>query len=226
MAPDYLRLSGDVGFGRYLTKRKKIVLLVASVIIALIALGAFRVYHFFDYDFDSPRIAVFLSPDKSRSAYLIWHGALMGRTLSLLVSPSNSETDVRWIGSVTADDSLNFEELVWSRGGSLIAARCCIGGYNDKLPEGVWPGLFTHGYDFSAARRVVSARDVFDTPAAWMARHEQLERLLQNDDGGLAVASSNDLNAKMRNMKWLEWRGWRQRLRAAREREDHTLEGD
>jgi hypothetical protein len=198
-------------------RRRKIILVVAGILIAAISLGAFRAYRFIDYGFESPRLAVLPSPDGNRSAYLIWHGALMAHTLTFLVSPSNSQDDLQWIGSVDSDDSLRFAELVWSRNSSLVVARCTISGYNEKLPEGVSDDLFTHGYDFSTSNRFVPARDVFDSPEGWMTRHGELERLLQDNGGGLTVVSGYDLPKKMRKMSWREWRQWRRGLRKAKD---------
>jgi hypothetical protein len=206
-----------------MTKRKKIILTIAIVIIAVIALGAFGVYRFIDYDFESPQIAVFPSPDKNRSAYLIWHGALMGRTLTFLTSQTSSLDDVRWIGSVTADDSLTFQELLWSSDSSLVAARCFVGGYC-KLPEGTRDQfLLTHGYDFKSLDRLVPTRDVFDaTPEAWINRHAQLEHLFTQKGGQQICVSENTLYDHMRRLKWHEWRQWRVRLIKTRTHEANT----
>lgn len=203
-----------------MTKRKKIILTIASVIIAVLALGAFRVYRFIDYDFENPQIAVLSSPDKSKSAYLIWHGALMGRTLTLLTSQTSSFDDGRWIGSVTADDSLTFKELLWSSDSSLVAARCFVGGYC-KLPEGTRDQfLFTHGYDFKSLDRLVPEHDVFDaTPEAWINRHAQLEQLFTQKGGQQICVSEETLCDRMRKLKWHEWRQWRVRLTKARKQE-------
>lgn len=202
-----------------MTKRRKISVVVASILIALVALCAFRLFRFVDYSFQSPQIAVFPSPDKSRLAYLIRHGALMARTLTLLVSPSGSENDLEWIGSVDSDDSLTFNELVWSSGSNLVAARCFVGGYNEQFPKGVSNNLLTHGYDFSTSNRLVPARDTFDIPEAWISRDAQLEQLLLGNGDSVTVVSSDNLYMKTRKMGWREWREWRPRLRTARDRE-------
>jgi hypothetical protein len=203
--------------------RRKVILVAVGILIAAISLGAFRAYRFVGYGLESPRLAVLPSPDGGRSAYLIWHGALIGHTLTFLVSPSKSGKDLRWIGSVDADDSLTFTELVWSRNSNLVVARCIVSGYNEKLPEGVSDNVFTHGYDFSTSNRLVSARDVFDSPGVWIARHGELERLLQSNDGGLTVVSRDDLPTKMRKMSWREWRQWRRDLRKAKDAEKTRL---
>lgn len=201
-----------------MTKPGKIALIITGIVGALFALGAIRLYWVFDYGVESPRIAVFSSPDGSRSAYLVWHGALKERTLSLLVSPSNSEENVRWIGSVVVDDTLTLEEMVWSRGGKQIVARCRVATAN-KPSSGGGSGLLTHGYDFPTAKRFVPERETFDTPEGWNARHEQLERLLREDGGGVTIVSFRELNNRMRKMKWIEWHRWRQRLQTARNKE-------
>lgn len=192
-------------------------LVVAGVLIGAISLAALGAYRFIDYGSESPRLAVLPSPDGSRSAYLIWHGTLMAHTLTFLVSPSNSGNDLQWIGSVDSDDSLRFIELVWSRNSNLVAARCVVGEYNERFPEGISNNIFTHAYDFSAANRLVSARDVFDSPEGWIARHGELDGLLQSDGGGLTVVSQDDLPTKMRKMSWREWRRWRRDLRNAKD---------
>ncbi len=199
------------------TRRRKVILVVAGVLIAAILLGAFCAYRFIDYDCESPRLAVLPSPDGGRSAYLIRHGALMAHTLTFLVSPSNSGNDLQLMGSVEADDSLTFTELVWSKNSNLVVARCVVGGYNERFPEGVSNNIFTRGYDFSTSNRFVPARDVFDSPGGWIARHGELEQLLQSNDGGLTVVSRDDLPAKMRKMSWREWHRWRRDLRKAQD---------
>ena len=203
-----------------MAKRRTILLIIAVVVLTALALGAFRFYRFIDYDFESPRLAIFVSPDGAKSAYLLWHGALMGRTLTLLTSQTSSLDDIRWIGSVTADDSVRFEELFWSSDSSLVAARCFVGGYC-KLPEGTKNQfLMTHGIDFKSLDRLVPKHDVFDaTPEAWISRHTQLEQLFILKGGRQICVSQNNLYEHMRKLEWREWRQWRTRLTKAREQE-------
>ena len=203
-----------------MTKRKKILLSIVAVVLALLAFGGARAYRFIDYDFESPRLAVFLSPDGQNSAYLLWHGALMGRTVTLFSSGTSSHTDVRWIGSVTADDSLTFGELLWSADSSLVVARCNVGGYC-KLPEGtVDQFLLTHGIDLMTDDRFVPRRDVFDaTPEDWMTRDGRLRRLLEERGGPRIAVSQNTLHEFTKELTWSEWREWRGLLIKAIERE-------
>ncbi len=203
-----------------MTKQKRILLIIAAVVLAALALGAFRVYRFVDYDFESPRLATFASPDGKKSAYLLWYGALMGRTLAFFTSQTLSPTNVRWIGSVDADDSLTFRELIWSSDSSLVVSRCYVSGYC-KLPEGtVDQSLLTHGIDLLSNDRFVPERDVFDaTPQDWIIRHNRLEQLLLQKGTQRTVASQDNLHDHMKKLTWSEWRKWRSRLTKAKEQE-------
>lgn len=203
-----------------MTKQRRILLIIAAVVLTALALVAFRLYRFIDYEFESPQVATFVSPDGTKSAYLLWHGALMGRTLTFLTSQTSSLDDVRWIGSVTADDSLHFHELLWSSDSSLVAACCFVGGYC-KLPEGTKSQyLLTHGNDFKSLGRLVPKDDVFDgTPEAWISRHTRLEQLFIQKGGQQICVSEVNLYKHMRKLEWREWRQWRARLAKAREQE-------
>jgi hypothetical protein len=203
-----------------MTKRRRILFIAAAVALAALAAVAFRFYRFIDYEIEGPQVATFVSPDGTKSAYLLWHGALMGRTLTLLTSQTSSPDDIRWIGSVWADDSLRFRELLWSSDSSLVAARCFVGGYC-KLPDGTQAqDLLTHGNDFKSLDRLVPKQDVFDaTPEAWISRHSQLEQLFIQKGGQQVCVSEETLFKHMRRLEWSEWRQWRDRLAKARERE-------
>lgn len=144
----------------------------------------------------------------------------MGRTLTLLSSATSSHGDLRWIGSVTADDSLTFGELLWSSDSSLIVARCHVGGYC-KLPEGtVDQFLLTHGIDLTANDRLVPQRDVFDaTPEGWIARDNRLSSLLSERGGPSLAVTQGSLHEHTKELTWSEWRKWRRLLTTAKERE-------
>ena len=203
-----------------MTNKKRILLTIGFIIIAIVGVGAFRLYRVFDYEIESPYLATFVSPDGSKTAYLLGHSFLMGRTLTIMVSPAKSGDDIRWIGSVDANDSLTFIELVWSSNSALAAARCYVGGYC-KFPEGTkGQELFTHGFDFTTNERLVPARDMFDAaPDAWIERDRYLEQLFTQNGGQQTSVRIDKLNMHMRKLKWFEWRTWRNRLRKAEERE-------
>ena len=186
-----------------------------------LALGAFWFYRFIDYDFQSPELATFASPDGTKSAYLLWHGALNGRTLTLLSSQTSSLENILWIGSVDAEGSPRFNELLWSSDSSLVAARCYV---HYKLPKGTKNKfLLTHGNDFESLGRLALQRDLSDTSAeALINRDNKLEQLFTKKGGQQSCVSKDNLHNHMRKLKWGQWRQWRARLTKAREKETNN----
>ena len=199
-----------------------VLLVLAIVFIAAIAWCAFRVYRFIDYEWEGPHLARFSSPDGTKAAYIVSHGALMGHELTLLISPSDSHDEIRWIGSVSSDDTVRFLDLIWSKDSTLVAARCYVYGYH-QLPQDTKDqdrNLLTHGYDFDSSSRFVPENDVLDaTPTAWIDRHAHLQQLFAQRGGQVTSVSQSELYGHLKKMTWPEWRLWRDRLKAAREHE-------
>ena len=189
----------------------------------VVTYGAFLCYGFFDYGIDSPDLAIFTSPDGTKSAYLLWHGILMDRTLTFLTSNTSSLDDVIWIGNVDSDDDLKFNELLWSSDNTLVAARCFVTGYN-KLPEGTKNNLLlTHGYDFESLDRLVPQRRVFKASSEqWISHDNKLKQLFTQKGGQQSIVSKDNLHNYMRKLKWGQWRQWRERLNKAKERQAST----
>jgi len=185
-------------------------------VVALLAVTwlGYRVHRVTDYEVHSPYLVALPSPDANHVAYLLRHGILMGCELTLLVSPTGSEDDARWVGTVESDDSLTFAELVWSKDSSVVAARSLVTGYN-RLPEGQSGGpLFTHAYDFAARESLVPANDSGDaTPEAWGERDARIRDLLAARGGEVGTVSGSEVEAGFRKLTWAEWRLWRERIR-------------
>lgn len=200
-----------------MTKRKKILLII---ILTALALGAFRFYRFFNYDFDSPELATFASPDGTKSAYLLWRGTDRFRTLTLLASQTSSLENILWIGNVDDHGTDRFNELLWSSDSSLVAARCYVP-YN--LPEGTSRFLLTHGYDFESLGRFALQRDLSDISGEMLINREnKLEQLFTQKGGQQSCVSKDNLHNHMRKLKWRQWRQWRARLTKAREKETNN----
>ncbi len=200
-----------------MTKRKKILLII---ILTALALGAFRFYRFFNYDFDSPELATFASPDGTKSAYLLWRRTDRFRTLTLLASQTSSLDDILWIGSFKEHGHVRFNELLWSLDSSLVAARCYV---HYHFPEGTKEFLITHGYDFESLGRFALQRDLSDISAKELInldnKHEQL---FTQKGGQQSCVSKDNLHNHMRKLKWGQWRQWRARLTKAREKETNN----
>jgi len=198
-----------------MTKRKRIPRIIAAVVLTALALGVFWYYRFIDYEFQSPELATFASPDGTKSAYLLWHGAPRHRTLTLLASKTSSLDDILWIGSVDWRSQIQFRELLWSSDSSLVAARCFV---HFKLPEGTKNNfLLTHGYDFESLDRYATPRDLSATSArALINRDNKLEQLFAQKGGQQSCVSEAKLYNHMRKLKWCQWRT---RLTKAKEQE-------
>jgi len=149
----------------------------------------------------------------------------MGTTLTFLISPSGSVDDLRWIGTVGGQDvDIWIRELAWSKDGTLVAARCSLGGYFKKLPEGKKDDcLFTHGYDFESSTRLVPKGDGFDeAPAAWIERHGKIQQLFAEKGGQqvcLSISPGGGYPPTLGKVTWFELHQWRNRLRAAMKQE-------
>lgn len=181
--------------------------LICFALVALVALGAFKLYRFGDYGIESPNLAAFPSPDGTRTAYLLQHGAMMGRTMSLFVSTADANNPVRWIGNVDSDDRIHLGKLVWSGDSSLIAARCFV--RSDWLPQGTDNTcLFTHGFDFASGERITDA-----TPETWMERDRRVMRLFADKSGEISSFSDHAFYDHLHRLSWREWRQWKKRLR-------------
>ena len=180
--------------------------IIGYTLVVLIALGIYKLYRFYDYSCESPYLATLPSPDRSKTAYLLKHGALMGRTISLFTSTPDTNNPVRWIGFVDSDDRIHLGELVWSGDSSLIAARCYV--RSDWLPQGTDNTcLFTHGYDFTADEHVTDA-----TPESWIDRDHRIKQLFTGKFGETPCYSGDAFYEHMNKLTWREWRQWKKRL--------------
>jgi hypothetical protein len=199
-----------------MTKRKRNRLVI---VLSVVVLGAFWFYRFFDFDFESPELATFASPDGTKTTYLLWHGRQY-RPLTILASKTSSLGDIRWIGSL--DELVTFNELLWSSDSSLVAARCHL---HYHFPEGTKEFLLVYGYDFESLDRFAIQRDLSDVSAkALINLDDKIEQLFTRKGGQQSCISKDNLHSHMRKLKWREWRRWRTRLNKAKEQETNRGE--
>ena len=195
-------------------KRKRILLII---VLPTLALGAFWLYRFIDYDLHSPELATFVSPDRTKSAYLLWHGTGSMRTLTLRASQTSSLDDILWIVSVDWQFQIQFRELVWSTDSSLVAARCYV---HYHLPEGTDNVLLTHGYDFESHDRFALQRDLSDVSQKELINWDnKLEQLFTEKGGQQGCVTKDSLDDHMTKLKWGQWRQWRTRLAKVKEQQ-------
>ncbi|MHC4228087.1 MAG: hypothetical protein ACYSW0_11730 [Planctomycetota bacterium] len=195
-----------------MTERKKILLIITLIALTF---GAYRLNRFFSYDFHSPELATFESPDGTKSAYLLWHGTGRLKTLTLLASKNLPLDDILWIDSF--DEHVTFNELLWSTDSSLVAARCYV---HYAFPEGTKEFLLTHAYDFESLDRFALQRDLSDLSAKELINWDnKLEQLFTQKGGQQSCVSKDNLHDHMRKLKWREWRQWRTRLSKAKKQE-------
>lgn len=191
-----------------MTRPKKLLIVGGIIAAVAIMIGAVSIYSFSDYEFWDPRLATVASPDGKRTAYLLWHGAMMGREITLLTSQTSSPEDARWIGVVCCD-GMGLTELIWSRDSSLLAARCCA----DEHIELKGMRSLTHGFDFQSQTRFGPERYAFDeTSKTWASRNSQLEKMFTQRGGQQVFMFEGMDPLHARRLTWLEWRRWRARL--------------
>ena len=153
---------------------------------------------------DGPWEAVFLS-----------HGALMGRTMTLIVVPDASRdgNDVVVSDVTYADSSPRYREACWSSDGTVIAVRTemykVADANEDKLP-------FTHAYDF-VEKEVIAPpkRSRGDDFKSWMTRAKKIKKLVLERGGeGAAIASYETIYKLQKKVSRRRWRRWRKILKS------------
>lgn len=184
----------------------------------LILTAVFWFNRYIYYNFLDPELAVFASPDGTKSAYLLWYGIDNSRKLTLFASNTSSIDDVLWIGIVDYQGCFRFNELLWFSDSSLVAARCYV---HYALPEDMKDKpLLTHGYDFDSLDRHTTRLDLSDVSLKELIdRDSKLKQLFTQRGGQQSIVSKDNLHNHMKKLKRRQWRQWRARLDKAKERQ-------
>jgi hypothetical protein len=170
-----------------------------------------------DYRLEGPYFISFPSPDDGKSAIIVNSGFMLGRHMDLFVSPTDSLTNLIWLGTVESDDAIDISEMSWSKDGDLVAAFCFSKGVAQQYHP--FQG-YTYGYRFSDLKAYVLPKSEsleFSTEAL-DKQDKEIERLLVEKGGKLVVATTQaypvDSTRRFQKMGWLQWRRCRSLIEA------------
>lgn len=179
-------------------KLKKIIFAAGALF--LIAVVSFILYMklLFPYHFEAPKKMLLENSKTVNKAVLFSHGQLMGYRISFLVKDADNYIRV---GTVEADDSLNFDSICWSKDGSIIASKSYVIGYNEISGTAKQP-MFTHAYDFKNKKIYRSSRDILDEGANWIKRSNEIEKLLDARGGKAEKQTFYDNASRASFFEW------------------------
>ena len=181
-------------------------------VLAFAFLAVVVFWNWLGYFVMKPEMLIAHAPTGSEAAFLVMQGFGAGRDMAFFVSPDGTRKHVQRVGTVTADDTLSFTDIQWSRDGTVVATRSWVLSWrevpwreNQKLSP-----IFTHGFDFLKTERYVPALDVLDeSDEKWRERNRKLKNLLVQRGGAIEVESRDD---PLRRMSWFQWKAWQRQV--------------
>ena len=147
---------------------------------------------------------VYVTTSTSFSGYqaaFVYHGALQGRTITLVAgSDLDEKTVVGNIGYVDMNPS--FQEAYWSSDGTVIAVRGSV------AKTGVSDIVFTHAYDFRRGKIIASKALYKEDANSILGKAKEIEKLIEERGGNGIIISKVDISFNARKLSLFERRKW------------------